>query len=92
MHEQTLRRLLAEHCPGEEVELVIVREQQVSTVTVRLGRVPELLPERPAVPSYSVQSLAAGRSGAGLDSALLDSQIHLLEQRLAELKRQLDRP
>ena len=92
MHEQTLRRLLAEHCPGEEVELVIVREQQVSTVTVRLGRVPELLPERPAVPSYSVQSLAAGRSGAGPDSALLDSQIHLLEQRLADLKRQLDRP
>jgi hypothetical protein len=95
LHEQALRMALAEHCPGEEVDLVVVRNNQVNQMQVRLGQVPEVLPDRPAAASFPERALSARNApetAATDTSGTLDSEIRQLEERLKELKAQPDRP
>jgi len=95
VHEQALRMGLAEHCPGEEVDLVVVRNSQVNQMQVRLGQVPEVLPDRPAAARFPQRALSARNSpetDATDTSAALESEIRQLEERLEQLKAQPDRP
>ena len=89
-HEEDLRRILAEHCPGEEVDISLVRQRALHNVRVTLGQLPELLPDRPSSPpALSMEApVGAARREAG-DVDLL-GRIRLLEEQLAELQRRLD--
>jgi serine protease Do len=92
VHEQGLRMALAEHCPGEEVNLVVVRNSQISQMQVRLGQVPEVLPDRPAAASFPQSALSSRNIPATDTSGSLESEIRLLEQRLQQLKAEPDGP
>ena len=48
-HEDALRATLAEHCPGEEVTLSVVRQRTLRQFHAVLGQLPDVLPSRPAV-------------------------------------------
>jgi serine protease Do len=93
MHEEALRMALAEHCPGEEVTLAILRNQRMQYLKVVLGQLPEVLPSRPAVPpDPGTSNLTASMQNVAAHRPELESEIRKLEERLAELKSQVERP
>jgi C-terminal processing protease CtpA/Prc len=90
LHEQILRQTLSEHCPGEEVRVSVVRNHVVNQFVVRLGQVPEILPERPAAKSAHFFEATSSQVTVGRDRQAVEHQIRLLEERLEALKRKLD--
>jgi serine protease Do len=88
-HEADLRRVLSEHCPGEQVNVALLRQQQMLQMQITLGQLPELLPDRPQAPSFPGPRAdrAAPAPGSKGD---LSEQVRALEEQLAELKRRLD--
>lgn len=92
-HEEALRLVLAEHCPGEEVTLAVLRSQKMQHLRVVLGQLPEVLPSRPAVsPSPGSPPWSASVQTAAASRPQLESEIRKLEERLAKLKSQVERP
>lgn len=88
--DQDLRRTLASRCPGEQVQLTVVRNQKLNHLNVQLGQAPELLPAEPgAAPAFEYQ-VTAPKPVKPTDSASLRRQIHELERQLEALKSQLD--
>jgi S1-C subfamily serine protease len=92
LNEQALKQVLAEQCPGEEVQLSVVRNQQVHQFVVQLGTMPELLPARPAAPATYMASGASGSAAPSDSARALEAQIRLLESQLESLKSELDAP
>lgn len=92
VHEEALRLALTEHCPGEEVTMSVVRNQRVLRLPVVLGQLPEVLPSRPAVPPVSGSADLSASIQAASARPELESEIRKLEERLAELKAQGERP
>lgn len=89
-HEEDLRRVLAEHCPGEEVDISLVRQKALHNVRVTLGQLPELMPDRPSSPpALSLEATAGVAHRQTGDGEFLE-RIRMLEEQLAELKRRLD--
>jgi len=90
-HEEDLRRTLAEHCPGEEVAIALVRQRELHNVRLTLGQLPEVLPERPLSPPTlhpgTPETAAAPQKD---DLPGLSERIRQLEEQLADLKRNLD--
>lgn len=89
-HEEDLRRILAEHCPGEEVDIAVVRQQELRRIRVTLGQLPEVLPEFPQSPPVLSLEAASSRPPGEANAGELTERIRVLEEQLAELKRRLD--
>lgn len=92
LHEETLRLALAEHCPGEEVTLTILRNQRTHHLKVVLGQLPDVLPSRPAAPPLPAEAGSAEVQPAASRTTGVESEIQRLEEQLAALKSQVKRP
>lgn len=89
-HEEDLRRILAEHCPGEQVDISVVRQQELHRLRVTLGQLPEVLPDRPQSPPVLSLEAVAPAAGRKATDEELSKKIQQIEEQLAELKRRLD--
>lgn len=92
LHERLLRQVLAEHCPGETVDLVLVRDRKMSKVSVVLGMMPEMLPLNPAVQPTSTYMAASLNVVSAATPGEIQAEILYIEKRLEELKRRLEAP
>ena len=92
LHERALRKVLSEHCPGEKLELVLVRDRQMSQISVVLGMMPEVLPRTPSAQPASAYAPAVEHSALSASQGEMEAEILYLGQRLEELKRRLESP
>jgi S1-C subfamily serine protease len=90
-HEEALRMTLADHCPGEEVTLSVIRNRKLYQLSAVLGQLPEILPLRPAVPPTQQTSFSTAAGTSPVQPAVED-EIRRLEERITELKSQGKRP
>jgi S1-C subfamily serine protease len=91
-NEADLRRTLANRCPGEVVELALVRDQKMTRTHVQLAQVSERLPAMPhTLPTTTRRGVPANSFGGVRDSLTLAERVQLLEQRIEELTRELSR-
>lgn len=89
-HEEALRMTLADHCPGEQVSLTVIRQRRLHEFNAVLGTLPQVLPARPGVPPIRE---AGGAQAASMQSAsAVDAEIRRLEEQLTELKSKGKRP
>jgi len=88
--EEALRMTLADHCPGEEVGLTVIRSRRVHQLSAVLGQLPQVLPTRPAVPA----SLEADAfpTAASASQPTVDAEIRRLEEQISALKTKGKRP
>lgn len=89
-HEETLRMILADHCPGEEVGLTVIRSRRIHQFSAVLGQLPQVLPARPAVPA--AQNAGGLPTAANVSQTAADDEIRRLEEQLTELKTKGKRP
>lgn len=89
-HEEALRMILADHCPGEEVSLTVIRSRRIQQLTAVLGLLPQVLPTRPAVPPAMEADVSA--SAASVSQPSVDEEIRRLEEQLTALKTKGKRP
>lgn len=92
LHERALRQVLAEHCPGETLDLVLVRDRQMSQVSVVLGMMPEVLPSRPDIQPASAYTSASPGVVRVSTHEEIQAEIKYLSMRLEELKRRMEAP
>jgi len=91
-NERDLRSLLSARCPGEEVELELIRNRNLNRVNVELGQAPDVLPEQPWVQPRLEPRKALPPFESTVDTNAVRQEIQDLEERLDALKRQFDSP